>query len=87
MSTITYCDGDDCYNTQEDTKIYSLNWATRQPEDFHKMFGLLSKYDDICKECVEMYNEDYTDENGNKKFIEDELGVLIINHDYTTDKE
>ena len=56
MSTLIYCDQDDCQNSchSYDGEIYDISY---------KISDTLSKFvgggQHICKECVEMWKEDY----------------------------
>lgn len=56
MSTIKYCDMDDCRNTQEDCKVYDLDWNDQ--DGLPKLLGL-NKYDNVCSECIDMVNSEY----------------------------
>lgn len=60
MGTITYCDIDDCRNTQEEQKMYDMQWNMNN--NVHKILGM-RKYDDICQECVDMINSEYKEDN------------------------
>ena len=81
MSTITYCDSDDCRNTDDKCKIYDLSWRLNNVNgEVWKALGMWTKYSHICEECVQMWNDDYP----NKFIVEDDY--LRINKDYVEDE-
>ena len=73
MSCICYCDEDSCTNKDADCTIYDISY------DAHKTLrdkiGRLHQH--ICADCVEYYNDDYTEEE--PLIIKDDIFDIILN--------
>lgn len=73
MSSIHYCDEDDCLNTDNETTIYDISY------DIHKSLRkkIGKHHQHICKDCVEWWNQDYTEDE--PLIIEDDIFDIVLN--------
>ena len=74
MSTLTYCDCDDCRNIDNENTLYGLDWANRQIEELIEAFpkiediqcrqdgSLLLWSSDWLNNIIESYVENITNE-------------------------
>jgi hypothetical protein len=52
------CDGDDCYQSENDTKIYHIDFETKEFLKEHCKHWF-NAYEDICQDCIDQANMDY----------------------------
>ena len=76
MSCLCYCDEDDCQNTENDMKLYDLNYtATKSLGKFLRNNG------HICQWCLDLAIEDYPN-----LVIEDDVFGPVLNPDFKEDE-
>ena len=82
MSSLSLCDGNDCYKTENDCEVHHVD---DKVEKFLKMYcsnWMNGSYDDICQDCIDSVNEDYQE-----FFIFDEYDGLCISDKYLQNPE
>jgi len=81
MSSLRYCDCDDCSVTEDDTTVYAINADTEKflKQHFRSCFNT---FEDICKDCVDILNEDYPD-----MLLDDGSCNLYVNQKYLDNDE
>ena len=81
MSSLRYCDCEDCSVTEDDTTVYSINADTEKflKRHFRSCFNA---FEDICKDCVDILNEDYPD-----MLLDDGSCNLYVNQKYLDNDE
>jgi hypothetical protein len=77
MSSLQLCDGDDCFNTENDRKIYNISGKTREFLRTHCQFWFNFYIKDICQDCIDCANADYEG-----FFVIDDNGSLRIGDEY-----
>ena len=81
MSSLRYCDRDDCSVTEDDTTVYAINADTEKflKRHFRDCFNA---FEDICSDCVDELNEDYPD-----MLLDDGSCNLYVNQKYLDNPE
>jgi len=76
MSSLRYCDRDECSVTEDDTTVYAINADTEKflKRHFRSCFNA---FEDICSDCVDILNEDYPD-----MLLDDGSCNLYVNQKY-----
>ena len=83
MSSIKLCDSEDCYQTENDCRIYSVSiWMRQKVEELHITNWFKTPYKDICQDCIDQANVDYPD-----LFLLDCINNVYINDKYQYNKE
>ena len=77
MSSLKLCDNDDCYQTENDCYVYNIDSETTDFLKQHCSHWFKSRFDDICKDCIDQTNIDYPD-----FFFIDSYGDLSIGKKY-----
>ena len=77
MSTLKYCDCEDCYQSENDSKIYNIDSKSRIFLLEYCRSWMNYSCDDICEDCIEQINEDYE-----SFFIKDKYLDYTINRKY-----
>jgi len=77
VSSLKLCDSDDCYQSENDTTIYHIDFETKEFLKEHCSSWFKFSFDDICKDCVDNINIDYPN-----FFIIDKYSDLSINKNY-----
>ncbi len=59
MSKLILCDGDDCYQSENEVQMFSIDDKTR--EFLQTYCSNWTKYhcEDICQDCIDQANNDY----------------------------
>ena len=81
MSSLRYCDRDECSVTEDDTTVYAINADTEKflKRHFRSCFNA---FEDICSDCVDILNEDYPD-----MLLDDGSCNLYVNQKYLDNDE
>ena len=82
MSCLELCDGDDCYQSENDARIFHIDFETKQFLQEHCKLWMNSSCDHICNDCVDNTNIDYPD-----FFIIDDSMDLSIGNMYIDNPE
>lgn len=59
MSCLKLCDGDDCYQSENDSQIIHIDHETKKFLYEHCSSWFNSNLDDICMDCIDQANMDY----------------------------
>ena len=76
MSCLRYCDSDDCYENENDVKMYDMSYKLN--ESLAKFIG---NNGDICQYCIDTWIEDYPN-----LMIKDDIYDYIMNPEFKEDK-
>ncbi len=81
MSSLRYCDRDDCSVTEDDTTVYTISTDTEKflKQHFRDCFNA---FENICSDCIDILNEDYPD-----MLLDDGSCNLYVNQKYLDNNE
>ena len=81
MSCRRYCDIKDCYEDEDDGRVHSIDFETREflKTNLSRWFNA---YDDICQQCIMDINSDYPD-----FFLVGNAGGISVNMKYVNNPE
>lgn len=82
MSSLSLCDGADCYQTENDCDVYHIDNETEKFLREHCRHWMNGSYYHICQDCIDSTNNDYPE-----FFMIDEMNDLYINDKYLDNPE
>jgi len=82
MSCLRLCDSNDCYQSENDSPIFHIDYETSEFLKEHLGYWMNGSCDDICKDCIENTNIDYPE-----FFTIDEMQNLTIGEKYLSSPE